>query len=59
MEYGKAKVKACDGGTVYVELKDSNRGFQTPFVEFLGTVTSPTSLKEESRVDFGSTLGKT
>lgn len=51
-------MKACDGGTVQIDLKDGNGAFSTPFIEFLGVVTSPQSLREESRVDFGSNLGK-
>lgn len=57
MEGRKAKVKAADGGHVDVELTGPS-GFNTPFVQFQGVVTSPTSLREESRIDFGSNFGE-
>ena len=57
VEGRKAKVKAADGGHVYVELAGPP-AFNTPFVEFQGVVTSPTSIREESRRDFGSNFGE-
>ena len=54
---GKARVKTCDGATVSVELLNGNTAFSTPYVEFQGLVTSATSLREESRTDFGTTFG--
>lgn len=58
VEGGKARVKAADGGMVSVELRDTNTAFATPYVEFKGIVTSPSSLREESHVNFGSTFGE-
>lgn len=58
MDGGKAKAKTCDGAQVTVELLDGNTAFNTPFVEFQGVVTSATSLREESRTDFGTNFGE-
>lgn len=57
VEGGKARVKTCDGAQVSVELLNGNTAFGTPFVEFQGLVTSATSLREESRTDFGTGFG--
>ena len=54
----KAKVKTCDGAQVTVELLNGNTAFSTPFVEFQGLVTSASSLREESRTDFGANFGE-
>lgn len=41
-----------------VELRDSRADFETPYVEFRGVVTSPSSLREESRTNYGSNFGE-
>lgn len=57
-EGGRAKIKAADGGIVTVELRENNSTFETPYCEFQGIVTSPNSLKEESRTHFGGSFGE-
>ena len=58
VEGDKARVRAADGGMVYVELKDNNTIFDTPYVEFTGTVVSPSTIREEARTKFGASFGE-
>lgn len=53
---GAAQVKAADGGTVHIQLREP-ASFDTKFVMFEGTVDSPNSLREASHTNFGNTFG--
>ena len=58
VEGDKARVRAADGGMVYVELKDNTTVFESPYVEFMGTVVSPSTIREEAHTKFGTSFGE-
>ena len=57
MKNNRAQLKAADGGTVWVTLKNGDTNIATPYVEFEGMVDSPSSIQETSRSNFGATFG--
>ena len=57
LEGNRAKVKAADGGIVFVELTKGPAFDGGIFYEFEGRVLSPNTVREESRTSYGTTFG--